>query len=243
MSRPHTLIGLTGYAQHGKDTVGEYLVKRNGYKRYSFADGVRAAVLKLDPMILNLEPVVFDNDTIQVGDSLRGLVTKVGWDEAKLHPEVRRLLQVMGTEVGRDMFGPDVWVNIVADQLRSDNVVSEDASGFWFPQEGGRAVITDVRFPNEAALIKRLGGELWRVERYNTRGPGHEGERAPYDNGLGTEHPSEAYIGSLTVDRIIDNVGTIADLEGAVLTALTSAPDECPCHRGESNPNVWCSHC
>jgi hypothetical protein len=64
-------------------------------------------------------------------------------------PEIRGLLQRMGTEVGRQMFGEQVWINKAMEIAeREDNVV-----------------FSDVRFHNEADAILRAGGRLWRVTR------------------------------------------------------------------------------
>ena len=44
----------------------------------------------------------------------REAIEERGYTEAKAEfPEVRRLLQVFGTEVGRDLFGENVWVDIM----------------------------------------------------------------------------------------------------------------------------------
>lgn len=128
------IIGLSGYAQSGKDTVAELLCLNYGYNRVSFADPMREALMRLNPVI-NSQP-------------LACLVDDYGWDVAKSNPEVRRLLQVFGTEVGREMFGQDFWVDLAFKQS---------------PQE--RVVFTDVRFPNEAQAIIDKGGQVWRVQR------------------------------------------------------------------------------
>jgi hypothetical protein len=128
------IIGLSGYAQSGKDTVAELLCLNYGYHRVSFADPMREALMRLNPVI-NSQP-------------LACLVDDYGWDVAKSNPEVRRLLQVFGTEVGREMFGENFWVELAFKQS---------------PQE--RVVFTDVRFPNEAQAIIDKGGQVWRVQR------------------------------------------------------------------------------
>jgi hypothetical protein len=63
---------------------------------------------------------------------------------------VRRLLQVFGTEVGRKLIADDIWVTSTLSQLDPD----------------GKYVITDCRFPNEAAAIKELGGTMIRIIRH-----------------------------------------------------------------------------
>jgi hypothetical protein len=135
------IIGLVGYARSGKDTVAEYLVKNNGFTRRAFADPMREALLRLDPRI---------NVGTMTGVALSRTVKELGWDYLKEHSEdVRHLLQRMGTEVGRQMFGEDVWVN-----KAMENIYRED-----------HIVFSDVRYQNEADAILRAGGRLWKITR------------------------------------------------------------------------------
>lgn len=130
------LIGVTGYARYGKDTVGKILTEHHGYRRIGFADNVRKAALALDPIIER-----------STGARLSEVVALHGWEYAKELHEVRRTLQRMGTEVGRNHFGRDVWINMALKGVQEYTVV------------------TDVRFPNEAEAIKERGGVIWRVLR------------------------------------------------------------------------------
>jgi hypothetical protein len=132
------IIGLSGYAQSGKDTVAELLCLNYGYKRMSFAQPMRDAIYTLNPIVFNLNSRVAD------------LVDEYGWDVAKANPEVRRLLQVFGTDVGRKQFGDNFWVQQAFDKL-----------------EGTKVVFSDVRFPNEAKEIQQYGGQVWRINRHN----------------------------------------------------------------------------
>jgi dephospho-CoA kinase len=132
------IIGLSGYAQSGKDTVAELLCLNYGYTRMSFAQPMRDAIYTLNPIVFNLNSRVAD------------LVDEYGWDVAKANPEVRRLLQVFGTDVGRKQFGDNFWVQQAFDKLESTKIV-----------------FSDVRFPNEANEIIQYGGQVWRVNRHN----------------------------------------------------------------------------
>jgi hypothetical protein len=65
----------------------------------------------------------------------------------KLTP--REILQLLGTEAGREIIHPNIWVNaLFSEYTKSSN---------W--------IITDVRFPNEIKAIKDKGGIVIRVER------------------------------------------------------------------------------
>ncbi|MBI3925113.1 MAG: hypothetical protein HY319_06200 [Armatimonadetes bacterium] len=132
------LIGLAGYAGVGKDTAADVLVEEFDFRRVAFADPMREALELLDPFICNGE---------QEPIRLCSLVQSCGWNQAKQNAEVRRLLQAMGTEVGRNLLGQDLWVQLAARKFVD------------------RTVVTDTRFPNEARLIKQSGGVLVRLNR------------------------------------------------------------------------------
>jgi len=129
------IIGLSGYAQSGKDTVAERLVTEHGFERIAFADPIRKMVYAMNPKIN--------------GNPLDELVDEYGWDIAKQNPEVREMLQQLGYSA-RVYLGDDVWIAAVLRKM-------------W--DKSQRYVITDVRFLNEAGTIKILKGKIWRVER------------------------------------------------------------------------------
>lgn len=62
----------------------------------------------------------------------------------------RRILQTLGTDLGRDCFGQDTWVNCA--NRRAESYGS------------GLTVITDGRFPNEAEATLSKGGAAWLIE-------------------------------------------------------------------------------
>lgn len=180
-----TLIGITGYARHGKDTLAGVLVRDFGYYRISFADPLKQLLYAMNPYVPHVA-------------SVRTLVDEMGWEEAKGWPEVRRLLQELGT-AARNILGEDVW-------LRAAEKKMVEAA----PQP---VVIPDVRFPNEADFIRRHGGELWAVRRQD------------FDNGLGTDHESERHVAEIAnrADRVFINADGIRELEALVPEALAWA--------------------
>lgn len=168
------IIGLSGYAQTGKDTVAKYLVKNYGFQRVAFADPIREAIYKLNPRIQLAD---------STGVSLAHAVDTLGWEDVKrLSEDARGLLQRMGTEVGRDMFGTDFWVHQAFKNVHSDSQV----------------VFTDVRFPNEYDKIKSYSGKIFRVEK-----PGVSTINA---------HVSEKALDNFTFDGVILNDGSIEQL-------------------------------
>jgi hypothetical protein len=130
------IIGLSGYAQSGKDTVAKYLVENHNFERVAFADPIRNLLWEMNPLLSD-------------GFNLQGVVNAYGWDAAKTRfPEVRRLLQELGVGARR-VIDDEIWV------VKALRTMSGE----------GNYVITDVRFQNEASQVKLGGGQLWRVER------------------------------------------------------------------------------
>lgn len=144
------LIGLSGKARAGKDTVGDMLVADYGFKKFSFAEPLKAIAYDLDPMI----------DSIH---SLGFLVDQMGWHEAKKIPEVRRTLQDLGSAARRHL-DKGVWVRPAMQAIDAHI------------KDGGSAVITDLRHVNEAEAVLKRGGAVIRIERPGTENGGHETE-------------------------------------------------------------------
>ena len=187
------VIGLTGYARSGKDTVGTMLTDL-GWHRIAFADNVRALALEADPWI----QVTGTGRPVR----LSYYVAAVGWDEAKAVPEVRRTLQAIGTGV-RTVLGEDTWI---------DAALGDAYEAFRIPPgadaDGGPAglVVTDVRHPNEAEAVRQRGGFIVRVDRPGV-GP---------VNG----HEAEAGVERIIPDTAIDNSGDLVELNRRTHLAL-----------------------
>ena len=164
------IIGVSGYAQSGKDEIAKIALEY-GFERAAFADTLREALMSLNPLI-------------GVGVRVKDFVTLVGWEKAKrTSPELRMLLQRMGTEAGREIFGENIWVNKTLGGL-------DPAKNY---------IITDVRYKNEAAAIRDLGGQMWRVKRPGT--------------GPVNKHKSEVDLDEYTFDFTIKNDGDLANLK------------------------------
>ncbi|MEU8655269.1 hypothetical protein [Actinoplanes philippinensis] len=139
MSAP--LIGLVGRKRVGKDTIASRLVDKHGFRRFAFADLLREAALGLDPIVVPAEPA-------WLSYRLSEIVARDGWEVAKELPEVRRTLQNYGVAIRQ--VDPDFWIRPVMSAVATRN---------------SPAVITDVRFPNEADAVEAAGGLLVRVIR------------------------------------------------------------------------------
>lgn len=141
------LIGLSGYAQTGKDTVGEILVRDHGYRLVSPSNVLRE-FLYAQELFLHGGPDEFGG--WQPPTFLNTVVDTHGWEMARrLYPEIRVLQQKTGTEAGREVLHYDVWLAAMADRF----------------MPGAPHVSASVRFHNEAQFVLDRGGIVVRVNR------------------------------------------------------------------------------
>jgi hypothetical protein len=119
------LVGITGKAGSGKDTVGDYLVKSHGFKKIALADPIKRLVK--DVFVLD-DHTVYDRDARE-----QPLLNWPQWT-------VRKLLQYIGTEMFRNNIDDAVWVKSLWYRIQGDRE--------------SNYVCTDVRFPNEHQFFR-----------------------------------------------------------------------------------------
>jgi len=184
MTAPLRILGLYSPApQSGKTTVAKMLA-RHGYTRLSFADPLK----EMTVLLLH-----------HLGYSWEGASDLVFVDKNALLDEIkttpRHILQTLGTEFGRQCIHPDLWV--ICWRKRTEAELAR----------GNNVVVDDVRFPNEADLVRSLGGQLWSITRTGV-----------------TNSESHSSEGSLNTypefDYRITNDGTLSDLQTAVAQKL-----------------------
>ncbi len=129
------------------------LVEEYGFKRVAFADKLREVLYALNPKIGS---VSFGQGTRTEHHTVQTFIDKFGWDGYKendgyhneLAMEVRRLLQRLGTEAGRQTLWDTIWIDAALTGIESDKIV-----------------VTDGRFYNEFDAVRARGGEIWRIDR------------------------------------------------------------------------------
>lgn len=173
------IIGFAGQKRSGKSTAASALLQL-GWQRLSFADPLRAM---LSSLLLDL------------GLSSDEVLEAMREKEEVIHPigrSFRQLAQTLGTEWGRRQVDPDLWIKCAEARL--------DALD-------GHAVFDDVRFENEATLIRSRGGLIVHIRR-----PG----LGDFDN-----HASEAGLAVKEGDLVLDNNSNAGLLLDAVLRLVT----------------------
>lgn len=173
------IIGLTGYARSGKDTVAGVLVKDFGFERIAFADPIRDLLYELNPKVN--------------GIYLREMVEENGWEITKSQIEVRRLLQDLGIGA-RKIFGSTFWVERAMFKMSLDkNYVITDVR---FRNEADSIK----RLPSKIWRVKRTG-----VDAVNNHVSEHDMDHYPVDYTLINEGPIE-YV-SVLVHEQMDLLG------------------------------------
>lgn len=171
------IIGLSGRAGSGKTTVAGMIP---------------------DAVVLQLADPLYTAVSTMLGVP-ESMLRSPAYKEKPLpgiDKSPRQMLQTLGTEWGREMVDRQIWIRMLErriDALRNQGVRT--------------IVVADVRFENEAAAIRRMDGEVWRVYR-----PGAEG--------VASYHSSEDGVVLDEHEPEIANDGTLDDLRARVLDAL-----------------------
>lgn len=212
------IIGVSGKISSGKDTVGEIILGlTNGMRKEDILHKldrfgschvnphesdwkIKKYAFKIKEIIsIVIGCDIHDLESEEFKNTPLGEEWQLPWRKRLEKPMTPRLmLQLLGTEWGRDLIHPNVWVNaLMADYspVRMDGKMPN-----W--------VVTDMRFPNEMEAIKQRGGVTIRVNR----------GVAPKTH----EHPSETALDKARFDHIIDNNSDISSLVDTVEFILVS---------------------
>lgn len=178
------LIGLAGRRGSGKDSLATLM----GWNRVAFADTLRDAA----------EIICGFTKTQMLDPEMKDKIDpRWGWSP-------RWFLQRLGTEVGRSI-DPAIWVKAWEHKVRNMmQATMRDSEGARHPAY--RVIVaTDVRFPNEVAAVRSLGGKVYRVVR-PWGGPAISAVDA---------HDSEHALDNIQLDGEILNSSTLENLRRA----------------------------
>ncbi len=202
------IVGIGGKLASGKDAISDRLVEQHGWVKFGMSDALGEALYTLNPwipvgipmkkdrkhMLARLVERVRSREEFTAVIRYKELFDDVGYVKAKENDEVRRLLQVLGTEVGRKQISESIWTDIAARKVRE--AAAAGAPG---------VILTGVRFPNELEMIEDdLEGETWWVHRPIT------------NNNETAGHASENSVSAVDFELTIYNDGTLDDLYAKV---------------------------
>lgn len=147
------IIGITGKKQSGKSTLSK-CIKQNylNFIELNFADPLKNSIKE----IFNLSEDQINGDLKEINDT-------------KYNFTPRELMQWMGTDVFRNTFhtqfpnSPPVWISNMEYRLKK-----------LYPKNN--IIVSDVRFNNEANLIKMYGGYIIKVTSNDNIYSNHEAE-------------------------------------------------------------------
>lgn len=173
--RPPVVIGIGGPKGSGKSTLAAYLVRTHAFRHLKLADPLKD-MLRLFLSVRGLEDDVIER---MIEGDLKETPTRYLGGKSPRHA-----MQTLGTEWGRNCLNENIWTEAMMDRIRA---VRADEP--WRD-----IVIDDVRFENEAALVRKAGGLVISLVGRGT---------------VSDVHPSE---GGIIADVYVSNDGSTREL-------------------------------
>jgi hypothetical protein len=173
------IIGILGNKNVGKDTVADYLVETEGFKKISIATNLKKCL----SVMFNWDENNFSVENKEINDEI--------WD---ITP--RKMLQLLGTEFLRDYCKDIINCKINFNGKEDDfsyHIKKLFLDNIELFNKKENIVISDVRFPDEVKFIKWLNGKIIKLER-------EDAIINQYNN-----HSSENHISQLEYDAKIEN--------------------------------------
>ncbi len=201
------IIGIVGHIGSGKDTVGNFITESVG--KTGRTDSFAAPLKDLCSSIFGWPRHLLEGNTMESREFRETpdifWTRKTGIDNFT----PRLALQLVGTDVLRDHFHNDIWINSLEYRLRKIS-------------DSNTVVVTDARFTNELDIIKHLCGTIIWVQRgelpawYETAVEANGGNvvsKRIMTTRYRDVHQSEWNWAGYPVDHIIRNTGTLEDLK------------------------------
>lgn len=169
-----SVVGLVGRRGSGKSLVAARLVEVHGYVSIPFAKPLKDML-----RAIGLDDVYLGSLKEQPCPLVCGATP-------------RHVMQTLGTEWGRRLVHPDLWVTLWREAV--------------YRSKATHVVADDVRFFNEARLVQAHGGVLLRVVRPRILPAGEKAD----------SHASETEQDNIECDARMVNGGTVAELDAFV---------------------------
>ena len=133
------IISLSGKKQSGKTSVATYLMKEHGFSEVAFSGPLKEIIGR---QLFGLtEAQLYGKESDKERIDFR-------WN---LSP--REILQKVGTDMFRNNFGKDFWVQLAISKIKE------------LQHKGIDVVVPDCRFPNELKTMKESGATTVRLIR------------------------------------------------------------------------------
>jgi hypothetical protein len=144
------VIGIAGYARCGKDTfvnIAKDILTKNGFRpmRFAFADMLK--------------------DEVQTMLEAHNFMAMVKTDDLQKKTQVRPLLVWWGCQRRYESEGGMYWVNEIDKQIEAMDATMAIGGHL----ESAVALISDVRFPNEARWVhEKWGGQVIHLKKWKS---------------------------------------------------------------------------
>jgi hypothetical protein len=201
------LIGCTRKILENHDFKNTPLGEEWNKLKITYSDGY--------DKIVDFFPYNFDINKLEDVKGKRAYIHNI--ETVQLTP--RLLMQLLGTECGRNIIHPDIWVNSLFNgyKLSKDSIVHKNKNNQYYDKaEYPNWIITDLRFPNEFDKIKKHGGITINVVRdKSSKDVEDQKLNKTKDFGI-TSHYSEIALDGYIFDFYIENNGTVEELKNQI---------------------------
>lgn len=205
------IIGIVGFIGSGKDTLARMIAEHCNAHHDSFANPLKDAA----SAIFGWPRHLLQGDT-QESRTFRETPDLFWSNKLSIQEFTPRLaLQLLGTDILRNHFHTDIWLNSLEYRLQSATA---------------DIVISDARFQNELKLIQEQGGKIIWVQRGDLPGWYDTAVKAVQQHDslalktMETKyrhiHRSEWDWAGYPVDIIVDNNGPLESLHQTMLTIV-----------------------
>lgn len=143
------LIGLTGQAGCGKDTVARIICDTQEFIQISLAEPIKRGLSEMLGLSI---------DTLTDRELKEKPLAQYG------NKTPRQLMQTLGTEWGRNCVNQSIWLDVAQQQINYINRIANDGDAYGGQYIAG-IVISDIRFPGEAKWLRDQGGTIWHIRR------------------------------------------------------------------------------
>jgi hypothetical protein len=172
------IIGFHGKAEAGKSTAAEHLVRHWGFHLEKMAGPLKDMLRVLGLTDEHIEGRFKEKPCHLIGGKTP-----------------RQAMLWLGTEWGRDMIHPDLWTDAWNRRIDLIDTRLRDI------------VCDDVRFPNEAAAIRKAGGKIVVIHRREHRlAIDHESERHKIEGDFDIVNTGKLHEYHDTIDRLMEKL-------------------------------------
>lgn len=145
------ILGICGFQGSGKDTFANHLVSNYNFIKFSFAGATKDVL----GVLFEWDRALLEGDTIE---SRKFRETEdIWWSEKLGIPNLtpRKTLQLVGTDLFRKHFNPEIWVKVVEKKILTQLEADPNSN----------IIISDCRFPNEIQMLRNLGTRIISIQR------------------------------------------------------------------------------